>query len=187
MKASVQAKCHNMVLENQDNSWIESIPIGHALELKDLSMSNTNAKATKDKKFPSAANDEVDSIYKEEDPIEASIGQRKKRGGRITAVTRDNASRLPNKFFFTLSLKSANDEAEKPSKSGAKRTADKSATFSEEQAKKAAANSRHRRNASMHPATQQDLNAASVSGSTNQSPGESLNQSVLLNQTAQTA
>ena len=85
-----------------------------------------------DRRLASAVNDEVDSIYKEEDPIEASIAQRKKRGGRITAVTRDNASRLPNKFFFTLSLKSANDEAEKPSKSAAKRTADKSAAFSED-------------------------------------------------------
>ena len=133
----------------------------------------------------SAANDEVDSIYKEEDPIEASIAQRKKRGGRITAVTRDNASRLPNRFFFALSLRSATDEAEKPSKSAAKRTADKSATFSEEQAKKSTAKSRHRRNASMHPADQQDLNPVNVSGSRNQSPGPSPNQSVLLNQTAQ--
>jgi len=37
----------------------------------------------------------------------------------------------------------------------------------------------------MHPAGQQDLNPANVSGSTNQSPGPSPNQSVLLNQTAQ--
>jgi hypothetical protein len=51
----------------------------------------------------SAEIDEVDEIYKEEDPIETSIGIRKK-AGNITQVVADKNSKS-GKFFFTLRTK----------------------------------------------------------------------------------
>lgn len=67
------------------------------------------AKATPSKRIPqpvgpvSAAKDEVDEIYKEEDPIETSIGIRKKGGSLQTVVPDKNAK--VGKFFFTLKTK----------------------------------------------------------------------------------
>lgn len=51
----------------------------------------------------SAANDEVDEIYKEEDPIESSINIRKKSGNIMNNVPDKNAK--AGKFFFTLKVK----------------------------------------------------------------------------------
>lgn len=47
--------------------------------------------------------DEIDEIYKETDPIEASLNKRKKAGA-IAQVVPDKNSKQ-GKFFFTLKLK----------------------------------------------------------------------------------
>ena len=49
--------------------------------------------------------DEVDEIYKQKDPIEASLGLRTK-GGSIQTVVSDKNSKA-GKFFFTLKSKGA--------------------------------------------------------------------------------
>ena len=48
----------------------------------------------------SAETDEVDAIYKNEDPIAVSIEKRKKAGA-LTTIIPDKTAK-PNKFFFTL-------------------------------------------------------------------------------------
>ena len=51
----------------------------------------------------SAETDELDDIYKEEDPIETSVALRKKAGSLQSTVADKNAK--AGKFFFTLRTK----------------------------------------------------------------------------------
>ena len=51
----------------------------------------------------SAATDELDDIYKEEDPIEVQIGNRKKAGAITNQVPDKNSK--SGKYFFTLKIK----------------------------------------------------------------------------------
>ena len=51
----------------------------------------------------SAEVDEIDDIYKEEDPIEVSIGSRKKAGSLQSTVADKNSK--SGKFFLTLRTK----------------------------------------------------------------------------------
>jgi hypothetical protein len=50
----------------------------------------------------SAATDEVDDIFKLEDPVEASIEMRKKAGSLTSTV--DNKNSKQSKFFFSLKV-----------------------------------------------------------------------------------
>jgi hypothetical protein len=52
---------------------------------------------------PSAETDELDDIYKEEDPIETSVASRKKAGSMTSTVSNKNAK--SGTFFFTLRTK----------------------------------------------------------------------------------
>jgi hypothetical protein len=52
----------------------------------------------------SAATDELDDIYKKDDPIGSSLDTRKKTGGHVTNTVADKNSKA-GKFFFTLRLK----------------------------------------------------------------------------------
>ena len=54
----------------------------------------------------STEKDEIDEIYKQKDPIEASLGIRTK-GGSLQTVVPDKNSKS-GKFFFTLKSKGAN-------------------------------------------------------------------------------
>ena len=53
--------------------------------------------------------DVVDKIYKEKDPIEASLQQRMAHGGCVRSVVRCRAKNMSH-FFFTLRLKAPDKE-----------------------------------------------------------------------------
>lgn len=92
-----------MLQENLEKSIIDDTPIGLSMEIKDQSI-NGKLKHTQDKKQASKTTDVVDGIYHEADPIDVSLQMRKKKGGRITAISRE-AAKHSSKYFFALRLK----------------------------------------------------------------------------------
>lgn len=56
--------------------------------------------------------DHVDDIYKEEDPIDASLQIRKKKGGLITSVIQEQ--KLHAAFFYALKLKGPQADISQP-------------------------------------------------------------------------
>lgn len=103
-----------MLQENLEKSIIiDDTPIGLSMEIKDQSI-NGKLKHTQDKKQASKTTDVVDGIYHEADPIDVSLQMRKKKGGRITGISRE-AAKHSGKYFFALRLKEpAPEEAAAP-------------------------------------------------------------------------
>ena len=56
--------------------------------------------------------DHVDDIYKEKDPIAASLLKRRKKGGLVTTVVQE--TKLHAAYFFTLKLKGPQPELVQP-------------------------------------------------------------------------
>jgi hypothetical protein len=72
--------------------------------VKDIAVKVTAKKISVTPAGPaSAETDELDDIYKEEDPIETSVAQRKKAGSLQSTTVDKNAK--AGKFFFTLRTK----------------------------------------------------------------------------------
>ena len=86
--------------------FLEETPIGYNMEVK--SKTKEKSKWPKDRELISLHYDKVDDIYKEEDPIEASLKMRMNWGGRKTSVIRDYYSKS-GKFFFSLTFKEPKD------------------------------------------------------------------------------
>ena len=84
-------------------AYPEDAMIGESLEIKKLP---SRLKWSKDTKLISREIDEVDPIYNQRDPIEASLLLRKSKGGMITHVIKDYSAKV-GKYFFNLRVKPA--------------------------------------------------------------------------------
>ena len=87
-------------------SATSGIPVGHELTLKKQETDKGKKKLKWSGNWTplSVRCDEVDEIYKEEDPIGVSLQARVKNGGPATSVLRDAVSKS-GRYYFTLALK----------------------------------------------------------------------------------
>lgn len=92
-----------MLQENLEKVVVDDTPVGQSMEVKDQSV-NGKLKFSQEKKQTSAVTEVVDPIYQEADPVDASLQMRKKKGGRVTSISRE-AAKHSGRYFFALRLK----------------------------------------------------------------------------------